>query len=268
MTYFQGSRQDLATMVKLLPKHNTDHSPLRRHTTVYAVDVAEDGKTATAISSFVVYQNLLDGVNSHIDAGESRLSWSVATSIRSGSSTIGPVSSNGKCVSTTAGSTRGRTGRSEQRGASRFPAHGRKCRCCEWRGSRKSRHERGVMSWKRVCKVTDVPENGLRKFTVDGVALVIANYGSGFRAIPPLCPHLEEPLEESGVIADCALTCTKHLWSWDLNSLAMLGETERPLKTYEVKLENDDVLAFIDKELVYEFEDEDDMADDDFFSKA
>ena len=122
------------------------------------------------------------------------------------------------------------------------------------------------MSWKRVCKVTDVPENGLKMFTVDGVALVITNYGSGFRAIPPLCPHMEEPLEESGVIADCALTCTKHLWSWDLSSLAMLGETERPLKTYEIKLENDDVLAFIDKELVYEFED--DMADDDFFSKA
>ena len=124
------------------------------------------------------------------------------------------------------------------------------------------------MSWKRVCKITDVPENDLRKFTVDGVTLVIANYGSGFRAIPPLCPHMEEPLEESGIIADCALTCTKHLWSWDLSSLAMLVETERPLKTYEVKLENDDVLVFIDKELVYEFEDEEDMADDDFFNKA
>ena len=73
MTYFQSSRKDLATMVKLLPKHNTDHSPLRRHTTVYTIDVAEDGKTASAVSSFVVYQNLLDGVNSHIDAGESRL---------------------------------------------------------------------------------------------------------------------------------------------------------------------------------------------------
>ena len=29
--------------------------------------------SASAVSSFVVYQNLLDGVNSHIDAGESRL---------------------------------------------------------------------------------------------------------------------------------------------------------------------------------------------------
>jgi methanesulfonate monooxygenase small subunit len=73
MIYLQGSRKDLATMVKLLPKHNTDHSPLKRHTTVYTVDVADDGKTASAVSSFVVYQNMLDGVNSHVDAGESRL---------------------------------------------------------------------------------------------------------------------------------------------------------------------------------------------------
>ena len=73
MTYLQGSRKDLATMIKLLPKHNTDHSPLKRHTTVYTVDVADDAKTAAAVSSLVVYQNMLDGVNSHIDAGESRL---------------------------------------------------------------------------------------------------------------------------------------------------------------------------------------------------
>jgi methanesulfonate monooxygenase small subunit len=73
MTYLQGDRKDMATMVRMLPKHNTDHSPLRRHTSVYKVNVSDDGKTATAVSSFVIYQNMLDGVNSHIDAGESRL---------------------------------------------------------------------------------------------------------------------------------------------------------------------------------------------------
>jgi methanesulfonate monooxygenase small subunit len=60
-------------MVKQLPKHNTDHSPLKRHATVYTVDIGADGNTASAVTSFVVYQNMLDGVNSHIDAGESRL---------------------------------------------------------------------------------------------------------------------------------------------------------------------------------------------------
>lgn len=73
MIYLQGSRKDMSTMMRMLPKHNTDHSPLKRHTSVYTVDVAPDAKSATAISSFVVYQNMLDGINSHIDAGESRL---------------------------------------------------------------------------------------------------------------------------------------------------------------------------------------------------
>ena len=73
MTYMAGSRNDLVTLTEMLPKHNTDHSPLHRHTSVYAVDVAEDGKSANAISSFVIYQNMLDGINSHIDSGESRL---------------------------------------------------------------------------------------------------------------------------------------------------------------------------------------------------
>ena len=73
MTYLEHDRKGMKSLLDLLPKHNTDHSPLRRHTSVYKVDVSKDQKEATAVSSFVVYQNMLDGANSHIDAGESRL---------------------------------------------------------------------------------------------------------------------------------------------------------------------------------------------------
>jgi methanesulfonate monooxygenase small subunit len=73
MTYLALDRNGLASMVKLLPKHNTDHSPLTRHTSVYTIDVDSAAHSAKAISSVIVYQNLLDGINSHIDAGESRL---------------------------------------------------------------------------------------------------------------------------------------------------------------------------------------------------
>lgn len=73
MTYLDGGRDDLETMTELLPKHNTDHSPLSRHTVVYSVDVDEENQTATAVSSFTVFQTMLDGINSHVDAGESRL---------------------------------------------------------------------------------------------------------------------------------------------------------------------------------------------------
>lgn len=73
MTYFSGTRQDLSLMVDVLPKHNTDHSPLRRHASVYNVEVDAGGKTAEAITSVLIYQNMLDGINSHIDSGENRL---------------------------------------------------------------------------------------------------------------------------------------------------------------------------------------------------
>ena len=134
---------------------------------------------------------------------------------------------------------------------------------CSWRGVTTAT-ERGAMSWKRVCKTADVPANSLKKFWVDGIELIVVNYGSGFRAIP----HMEEPLEESGVIADCTLTCTKHLWAWDLRSLDKVGETEKALGIYEVRQEGDDLLAFVDKEIVYEFDEDDDMDDDDFFKKS
>jgi methanesulfonate monooxygenase small subunit len=72
VTYLALDLKGLASMIKLLPKHNTDHSPLTRHTSVYTVEM--DGQeTAKSVSSVIVYQNLLDGINSHIDAGESRL---------------------------------------------------------------------------------------------------------------------------------------------------------------------------------------------------
>ena len=72
MIYFSGNRDALQVMTDMLDKHNTDHSPLRRHATVYTIDENDDG-TLDVVSSVAIYQNMLDGINSHIDAGESRL---------------------------------------------------------------------------------------------------------------------------------------------------------------------------------------------------
>ena len=73
MTYFSGDKKELIGLMDMLPKHNTDHSPLHRHTSVYSIDVSDDGKSANAVSSVTIYQNMLDGINSHLDSGESRL---------------------------------------------------------------------------------------------------------------------------------------------------------------------------------------------------
>lgn len=125
------------------------------------------------------------------------------------------------------------------------------------------------MSWKRICSVGDVPENSAKEFNIGAFSVVVINYGEGFRVLPPVCPHMEEPLEESGIIANCQMTCSKHLWSWNLRDLSMTGtETCKDLQPYASKVEDDQVLAQLDTEIVYEFEDEDELDDEAFFKQA
>jgi methanesulfonate monooxygenase small subunit len=71
--WFGGSRDELFELIRLLPRHNSDHAALSRHVSVYAVDVSDDGSSAEATSVVAVYQTLLDGQNSHLDAGSTRL---------------------------------------------------------------------------------------------------------------------------------------------------------------------------------------------------
>jgi methanesulfonate monooxygenase small subunit len=71
MTWYEQDAAGLAQMVEMLPRHNTDHGRLTRHATVYSVDI--EGGEATAVTSFACYRTMLDGINSHLDAGNSEL---------------------------------------------------------------------------------------------------------------------------------------------------------------------------------------------------
>ncbi len=120
------------------------------------------------------------------------------------------------------------------------------------------------MAWKKICATGDVAPGRLASFTVEGIAVVVANLGDdGFSVIPPACPHMEEPLATSGMCSGTILTCTKHLHQWDMRSGEAAGpeENDRVLLRYESKVEGGDVLARIESELVYEYEDDE---DDDF----
>ena len=73
MEYLSHNKKELISLTEMLPKLNSDHSPLRRHASVYTVDIDEEGKMASAVTSLAVYQNMFDGIDSHIDSGETRL---------------------------------------------------------------------------------------------------------------------------------------------------------------------------------------------------
>ena len=89
--------------------------------------------------------------------------------------------------------------------------------------------------------------------------------GDCIRAFPPTCPHLAEPLVDSGLLKDGLLTCTKHLWQWDLRSGEMKGAAERPVLMYETSVSGDDVMIKVEQEITYDYDEDDDFDEDDFF---
>ena len=111
------------------------------------------------------------------------------------------------------------------------------------------------MSWRLLCAADEVAPGSLKKVELDGVAIVVARIGETFCAFPPLCPHMAEPLEISGVCDGETLTCTKHLWQWDMTTGAEQGMAEKPLLLYPAKLEGGAVWIDFEQELVYDYDD-------------
>lgn len=72
-TWMDRDWKGLKSLLELLPRHNSDHSPLTRHVTVYKVSVDPATREASATTLLTVYRTELDGANSHFDSGQTNL---------------------------------------------------------------------------------------------------------------------------------------------------------------------------------------------------
>lgn len=61
MVWLDHDKRGMETLFNNLPRHNSDHSPLARHATLYTVDVDEASGEAQAVSALQVYRTALDG---------------------------------------------------------------------------------------------------------------------------------------------------------------------------------------------------------------
>ena len=59
MTWLDHDRKGMETLFAQLPRHNSDHSPLTRHATVYTVKM--NGTSAEVVSALQVFRTQLDG---------------------------------------------------------------------------------------------------------------------------------------------------------------------------------------------------------------
>ena len=95
-------------------------------------------------------------------------------------------------------------------------------------------------AWKRVCRADEVPDGGLKQFTVDGTSVVVARAGSEVFACQAVCPHEAVSLEE-GVHDGATLTCLEHMWQFDLRTGAPMGDATCGVTSYRLKEERGEV---------------------------
>jgi methanesulfonate monooxygenase small subunit len=68
MTWLDHDREGMVNLIRLLPKHNSDQTPLTRHATVYSVDCDEAKREAQAVTSVAIFATALDGGASELYA--------------------------------------------------------------------------------------------------------------------------------------------------------------------------------------------------------
>lgn len=93
----------------------------------------------------------------------------------------------------------------------------------------------------KVCHTGDVrPGNG-KCIDINGKEVAIFNVNGNFYAINGTCGHRGGPLGE-GELDGTTVVCPWHGWRYDVTTGANQLVPEQPTQTYEVRVEQDEVL--------------------------
>lgn len=94
----------------------------------------------------------------------------------------------------------------------------------------------------RAGTVTDIPKGEGRCFTVADHRIAIFHLEDGsFRAVDHGCPHRGGPLSD-GIVGRDSVLCPLHGWRMDLRTGAVVGEEEKRVRTYPVRIEQGEIL--------------------------
>lgn len=94
----------------------------------------------------------------------------------------------------------------------------------------------------KVASKRDVPPGTGVVTKVEGREIALFNVDGKFHALDNTCPHMGGPLGE-GCLEQSVVTCPWHGWQFDVRTGVSPLQPEVKTKTYEVKLEGEDVLV-------------------------
>jgi nitrite reductase/ring-hydroxylating ferredoxin subunit len=98
------------------------------------------------------------------------------------------------------------------------------------------------MPFLKVAKLSDIPEESAREVMVGEQPYAICRTGGAVYALDGVCPHHGGPLGE-GQIHDGHVVCPYHLWEFDCRTGEYDLDPARRVATFEVKVEDGEVLV-------------------------
>lgn len=107
--------------------------------------------------------------------------------------------------------------------------------------------DKEVENWVKVARVEDVPEEGGACVKFEDTQIAIFNFTSKgeWYATQNLCPHKFEMVLSRGMIGDekgePKVACPFHKKTFSLNSGDCLNDPEYKIKTYDIKVENENI---------------------------
>ena len=105
--------------------------------------------------------------------------------------------------------------------------------------------EDAVTNFVRVCSLDDLWEGEMEVFDAgEREVLLVHSEGGTVAAFDPKCPHQNFALVQ-GSLAGRTLTCAAHKWQFDASTGAGINPKAGKLKSYPVKVENDNVFVAV-----------------------
>jgi 3-phenylpropionate/trans-cinnamate dioxygenase ferredoxin component len=101
-----------------------------------------------------------------------------------------------------------------------------------------------MQGFVRVAATADLPERGVLGVEVAGERIVLVTTGDGaVYALKDRCSHADFPLSDGQVLDGGRLECQYHGAKFDVaTGRAVALPAIRPVKTYEVRVDGDDVV--------------------------
>ena len=100
----------------------------------------------------------------------------------------------------------------------------------------------------RVCKVNEVPPDGMAVFEVEGRRVMVANVQDAYFAVNDTCTHAEASLSEGYLDVDeCTVECPLHNAVFDLRTgEALEAPAEDPVASYPLSVDGEEIYIEVD----------------------